>query len=82
MYYIIYLFIVDRCLRVSIAMRDTMTMATLKNENISLGLAYSSEIYSVIIMQHTGRPGAERWPRVAHLDPQTVGRGVSNTRKA
>jgi hypothetical protein len=32
------------CLRIAIAMKNSMTMATLRKENISLGLVYISEV--------------------------------------
>lgn len=45
--------------RVSLPQRDTMTMATLIKENIEMGLVYSSEVESIIVM--VGNMATCRW---------------------
>ena len=54
-----------------------MTTATLTKENISLGLAYSSEVQSIIVMgrKHESMQAdmvSEKELRALHLDPHAT----------
>jgi hypothetical protein len=55
-----------------------MTITTVIKENISLGMAYSLEVLSVIIMMRSivvqSRHGAGEGARILHLVPKAAGR--------
>ena len=52
-----------------------MTIATLIKHNISMGLAYSSEVESIIIMAGSMAVCWGEELKVLHLDLQATGRG-------